>query len=153
MRRTARRNAALVLAAGCLPALAGTGDLDDALRRCAQESAGPPRLACFDAIVSRLPQVEADRVGMTADIRRQREPAAVPATQDQILTAKISALHQTPRGEWLFTLDNRQVWMTAEARSSNSFAIGEEVHVEHGALTSLWLVGDRHRKVRVRRLQ
>jgi len=97
---------ALFLAAGCLPALAGTENLHDALRRCARESDQPQRLACFDAIVSALSQVEADRFGMTADIERKRDPLAVQQAKDEVLSGKISGLRQTLRGEWIFTLDN-----------------------------------------------
>ncbi|HEX8782649.1 MAG TPA: hypothetical protein VF764_04710 [Steroidobacteraceae bacterium] len=143
----------LFLAAACLPALAGTENLDDTLRRCAKESDPSQRLACFDAIVSTLPQVEADRIGMTADIERKREPAAVQPAKAEVLTGKISALRQAPHGERIFTLDNRQVWIEAEARPKIQFAAGEEVRIEHGAMSSLWLVAAKHREVRVTRLQ
>ena len=71
------RRALLSLAAGCLPALASAEALDDALRRCAKEHDQTQRLACFDALAGSLPQIEADRFGMTADIKRQRDPVAV----------------------------------------------------------------------------
>ena len=153
MSRSACRSLGLFLAAACLPALAGTEHLDESLRRCAKESDPAQRLACFDAIVSTLPQLEADRFGMTADIERKREPAAVQQAKAQVLTGKISALRQAPHGERIFTLDNRQVWIEAEARPNIQFAMGEEVHIEHGAMSSLWLVADKHREVRVTRLQ
>jgi len=153
MSRSAYRSLVLFLAAACLPALAGTENLDEALRRCAKESDPAQRLACFDAIVSTLPQVEADRFGMTADIERKREPVAVQQAKAQVLTGRISALRQAPHGERIFTLDNRQVWIEAEARPNIQFAAGEEVHIEHGAMSSLWLVADKHREVRVTRLQ
>jgi len=153
MSRSAYRSLVLFLAAACLPALAGTENLDETLRRCAKESDPAQRLACFDAIVSTLPQVEADRFGMTADIERKREPAAVQQAKAQVLTGRISALRQAPHGERVFTLDNRQVWIEAEARPNIQFAAGEEVHIEHGAMSSLWLVADKHREVRVTRLQ
>jgi len=153
MSRSAYRSLVLFLAAACLPALAGTENLDETLRRCAKESNPAQRLACFDAIVSTLPQVEADRFGMTADIERKREPAAVQQAKAQVLTGRISALRQAPHGERIFTLDNRQVWIEAEARPNIQFAAGEEVHIEHGAMSSLWLVADKHREVRVTRLQ
>ena len=144
---------ALFLAAGYLPALAGAESLDDALRRCARESDGAQRLACFDAVVSTLPQVEADRFGMTADIERKRDPVALQQAKDEVLSGKISGLGQTPQGEWIFTLDNRQVWVEAEANPRFQFAVGEDVHIEHGSMSSLWLVADQHRKVRVKRLR
>jgi len=153
MNRSAYRSLVLFLAAACLPALAGTENLDEALRRCAKESDPAQRLACFDAIVSTLPQVEADRFGMTADIERKREPVAVQQAKAQVLTGRISALRQALHGERIFTLDNRQVWIEAEARPNIQFAAGEEVHIEHGAMSSLWLVADKHREVRVTRLQ
>jgi len=141
------------VAASCLPALVSAGNLEDALRRCAKASDQAQRLACFDAIVSALPQVEADRFGMTADIERKRDPVAVQQSKNEVLGGKIAALSQSPQGEWTFTLDNRQVWIEAEPRPNVQFAVGEEVHIEHGAMSSLWLVADHHRKVRVKRLQ
>jgi hypothetical protein len=153
MSRCAYQTLVLFLAAACLPALAGTENLDDTLRRCAKESDRAQRLACFDAIVSTLPQFEADRFGMTADIARKREPAAVQQAKAEVLTGKISSLRQAPHGERIFTLDNRQVWIEAEARPNIQFAAGEQVHIEHGAMSSLWLVADKHREVRVKRLQ
>jgi hypothetical protein len=146
------RSLGLFLAASGLSALAMAETLDDALRRCARENDPPQRLACFDAVVSSLPQVEADRFGLTADIERQRDPAAVQHAKDEVLTARISGLRRAPEGEWIFTLDNQQVWVQAEASPKLQFAVGEDVHIEHGAMSSLWLVADKHRKVRVKRL-
>lgn len=143
----------LFLAAGCLPALAGAENLESALRRCAKESDQAQRLACFDAIARTLPQVEADRFGMTADIKHKRDPVAAQQAKDEVLAGKISGLRQAPRGEWIFTLDNRQVWVEAEARPDIQFVVGEDVHIEHGAMSALWLVADKHRRVRVKRLQ
>jgi hypothetical protein len=143
----------LGVAASCLPALVSAGNLEDALRRCAKATDQAQRLACFDAIVSTLPQVEADRFGMTADIERKRDPVAVQQAKDAVLGGKIAGLAQAPHGEWTFTLDNRQVWIEAEPRANVNFAVGEDVHIEHGAMGSLWLVADQHRKVRVKRVQ
>jgi hypothetical protein len=153
MTRAVHRTLRLFIAASCLPALAGADNLDESLRRCARESDRAQRLACFDAIVSTLPQVEADRFGMTADIERKRDPVAVQQAKDEMLRGKISGLRQAPGGELIFTLDNRQVWVQAEAIPSVKFAVGEDVHIEHGAMSSLWLVADKHRKVRVKRLE
>jgi len=147
------RSLTLFLAASCLPALAVAEKLDDALRRCASESTPAQRLACFDAIVSTLPQIEADRFGMTADIERKRDPVVVQHAKDEVLSGRISGLRRAPAGEWIFTLDNRQVWVQAEASPNVQFAVGEDVHIEHGAMSSLWLVADKHRKVRVTRLR
>ncbi|MBV8143690.1 MAG: hypothetical protein JO184_01695 [Gammaproteobacteria bacterium] len=102
--------------------------------------------------MSALPQIEADRFGMTADIERKRDPVVVQHTKDEVLTGRISELRRAPAGEWIFMLDNRQVWVEAEVNPRVQFAVGEDVHIEHGAMSSLWLVADKHRKVRVKRL-
>jgi hypothetical protein len=153
MNRGTYQSLLLCLAASCLPALVSADNLDDALRRCAKTSDQAQRLACFDAIVSTLPQVEADRFGMTVDIERKRDPLSVQQAKDGVLSGKIAGLWQTPQGEWTFTLDNRQVWIEAQPRPNIEFAVGEDVHIEHGAMSSLWLVADQHRRVRVKRLQ
>src|ERR1700733_7921953 len=106
MTRSVHRTLRLFIAASCLPALAGADNLDDSLRRCARESDRAQRLACFDAIVSTLPQVEADRFGMTADIERKRDPVAVQQAKDEMLRGKISGLRQAPGGEMIFPLAN-----------------------------------------------
>jgi hypothetical protein len=131
---------------------AATEELDDALRRCAQQADTSARLACFDAVVVALPQVKADRFGITADIKRQREPDAVQRAKSEMLTGKIAALRQGAHGELIFTLDNQQVWNQVEPRASIEFRVGENVRIEHGAMSSLWLVADKHRKIRVRRV-
>jgi len=135
-----------------LPVYGGTDSLSDGLRRCARETDQTRRLACFDALASSLPKVEADKFGMTADIAHQRTPTEAYGTKTEVLTGKIRSLRQMPHGEWLITLDNDQVWRQAEPSPNLSFSVGEAVHIEHGAMSSLWLVADRGRKTRVKRV-
>jgi hypothetical protein len=143
----------LLIAASCLPALVSADGLDDALRRCAGLSNQTQRLDCFDTIVSTLPQAEADRFGMTVGIELMRDHHANQQATDAVLEGKIAELWQAPRGEWAFTLENRQVWIEVELRPNIEFTVGEDVHIEHGAMSSLWLVADRNRRVRVKRLR
>lgn len=143
----------LLLLAASLPVVAGAESLEETLRRCADNSEPAQRLACFDAIVSTLPRFEADRFGLTADIEHQRDPRTAHQAKDEAVSGKISALRQAPEGEVLFTLDNQQIWVEAEANPHVQFAVGEAVRIEHGAMSSLWLVADKHRKVRVKRLR
>ena len=147
------RRALLSLAASCLPALVSAETVDDGLRRCAKEQHQTQRLACFDALARSLPQIQADRIGLTADIKRQRDPVAVEEAKHEMLSGKIVGLRQAPRGEYIFTLDNQQVWIQDEVKPNIVFAVGEAVRIEHGAMSSLWLAADKGRKVRVRRLQ
>ncbi len=152
------RSSVLLFVLGCglaaaRPAVpAATETLDDGLRRCAQQADSSARLACFDAMVATLPQVEADRFGMTAEVKRQRDPEALQRAKSEMLSGKIAALRQGSRGELIFTLDNQQVWHQVEPKASVEFQVGENVRIEHGAMSSLWLVADKHRKIRVKRL-
>jgi hypothetical protein len=137
-------------------AIAMPDPLADGLRRCGGETDKAKRLACFDALVTTLPKIEADQFGLTADIVRKREPAAkAPVTEpqaDAVLPGKIVALGLARGGELIFTLDNRQVWMQTQVEPSKQFVIGDAVHIEHGAMGSLWLAADKARKTRVKRI-
>ncbi|HYL70078.1 MAG TPA: hypothetical protein VEY89_02100 [Candidatus Dormibacteraeota bacterium] len=150
MSEVSRRLLALLLGLATVPAQAASAPVEDGLRRCAQEQDGQQRLACFDALVSTLPRIKADQFGMTAAIEQQRNP--VP-TAPEVLVGKISELREAGRGAWLFTLDNGQVWLQVEPQPSIRFAVGESVRIEPGAMTSLWLVADHHRKTRVKRVK
>jgi hypothetical protein len=91
---------------------------------------------------------------MTADIAQKREPARTyRATQNDALTGKIVALREGARGEYVFTLDNEQVWIQAEPTSRIQFAVGDAVRIEHGAMSSIWLAADKGRKTRIKRVQ
>jgi hypothetical protein len=70
----------------------------------------------------------------------------------EVLPGKIVSLHETGNGELVFTLDNKQVWKQSQAEPSKSFAVGESVHIEHGAMGTWWLAADKGRKTRVRRI-
>jgi hypothetical protein len=135
-----------------VPAFALPDPLTAALRKCSAETDQDRRLACFDALVTTLPKVEADSFGMTADIVHKRDPSAERAAADAVLPGKIVALSHSPGGLLIFTLDNQQVWMQAQAEPSKQFAVGDVIHIEHGAMGSWWLAADKARKTRVKRI-
>ena len=141
-----------VLACVSVAAQALPNPLADGLRRCAAETDQGKRLACFDALAASVPKVEADQFGLTADIAQKRDPVAVQKTTEAILPGKIVALRQGAHGELIFTLDNHQVWDQAQAEPNKDFKIGEDVHIEHGAMGSLWLAADKGRKTKVKRI-
>jgi hypothetical protein len=153
MKAPLARSFLLVFILAGAPVLAAIEPLADGLRRCSLETDKAKRLACFDALAGALPKIESDQFGMTVDIARKRDPAAVPKSESETLTGKITALQEAPRGEYIFTLDNGQIWIQAELRTNIRFVVGEAVQIEHGAMGSLWLAADHHRKTRVKRIQ
>lgn len=141
----------LLLSCGALPAHALPDPLVEGMRHCTGETDQSKRLACFDALAASLPKVEADRFGLTADITRKRDPAAERRMAETILPGKIVAVGSTRDGKLIFTLDNQQVWIQSEVKTIE-FVVGDIVHVEHGAMGSLWLAADKGRKTRVKRV-
>lgn len=141
-----------VLACVSVAAQALPNPLADGLRRCAAETDQGKRLACFDALAASVPKVEADQFGLTADIAQKRDPVAVQKTAAAVLPGKIVAVRQGARGELIFTLDNRQVWDQTQAEPNKEFKVGEDVHIEQGAMGSLWLAADKGRKTKVKRI-
>jgi hypothetical protein len=134
-----------------LPALALNNPLVESIRRCSSETDQAKRLACFDALAASLPKVEADQFGLTADIARKRDPVAEHKAAEAVLPGKIAALGETRDGKLIFTLDNKQVWVQMEIKTI-PFEVGDVVHIEHGAMGSLWLAADKGRKTRVKRV-
>jgi hypothetical protein len=109
-----RKSWVLLVAAVCLPALAGTDTL--------------------------------------SDIAHKRAPTEDYDNKKEVRTGIIRALRQGPRGELIFTLDNNQVWRQDQPSPNISFSVGEAVRIEHGAMSSLWLVADHGRKTKVKRI-
>lgn len=142
----------LAVALASAPVFAAIEPIADGLRRCSLQTDEQKRLACFDALASALPKIQSDQFGMTADIERKRDPVAVSKSENESLSAKIAALIEAPRGGYIFTLDNGQIWIQAELRSNIRFEVGDAVQIEHGAMSSLWLAADHHRKTRVKRI-
>jgi hypothetical protein len=143
--------ATVLTLAAASAAVAAPESLEDGVRRCAHQAEERQRLACFDALAKALPKIEADQFGLTAQIKHDRDPS-VPYAKQDVLSVKITAMQQAPRGEWIFTLDNQQIWIQAEPESRTRFEVGESVHIEHGAMGSLWLAGDKARKTKVKRI-
>ena len=143
---------AVLIACASVPAQALTNPLVEGLRHCAGETDQDKRLACFDALAATVPKVQADQFGLTADIARKRDPVGERQVAKAVLPGKIVALRQAADGELVFTLDNQQVWIQAEVNSHIQFVIGDVVHIEHGAMGSLWLAADKGRKIRVKRI-
>jgi hypothetical protein len=150
--RRGHRWALLPLVVATLASRAATDPLDASLRRCGAQTDQVQRLACFDSLVAALPKVEADRFGMTAQIANKRDPVAAQQAQTEVLPATIIAVGAGGHGELIFTLDNQQVWMQTQAEPGKHFAVGEPVHIEHGAMGSLWLAATKGRMTKVKRI-
>ena len=142
----------ILLICAAVPAQALNNPLIEGMRRCVGETDQAKRLACFDALAATLPKVEADQFGLTADIARKRDPVGEHKAAEAVLPGKIVALRQAPQGGLVITLDNQQVWAQQEVNTHIEFAIGDVVHIEHGAMGSLWLAADKGRKTRVKRI-
>jgi hypothetical protein len=110
------------------------------------------RLACFDALGNTLPKIEADKFGLTAEIAEKRKEPEKRWVKEETLSGKIRAVREAPRGQLIFTLDNDQVWIQDQPSPNIRFVVGDAVKIEHGAMSSLWLVADHGRKTRVKRL-
>ena len=152
--RHAARGLLLLPALWVLPLHAGAEPLSDGLRRCAREEDEHLRLKCFDELAGSLPQLKRDQFGMTAAVAQRRDPTAPKAAliDPEVLDAKIAGLRQGSRGEYIFTLDNGQVWLEQEWRPGERFSVGEAVQIKHGAFSSLWLSASEHRMTRVKRI-
>ena len=134
-------------------ALAASDTLADGMRHCTRETDAAQRLACFDSLTKTLPKAEVDQFGMTAAIAEQRDPGVTQRAKEETISAKIVALQQNAEEHWIFTLDNGQVWIQSEVRPGVRFEVGDAVHLQHGAMSSLWLAADHGRMTKVKRVR
>ena len=144
----------LLLAVWVLPLDARAEPLSDGLQRCARETDEHLRLKCFDELAGSVPQLKRDQFGMTGAIAQQRDPSAPkpPFVDPEVLNSKIAGLRQGSHGEYIFTLDNGQVWEEQESRPGVRFSVGEVVQIKHGTMSSLWLSASSRRMTRVKRI-
>jgi hypothetical protein len=150
-------------------AVASESSLEDRLRHCSQETEEHARVLCFDAVVSALPKIKTDQFGMNASVEHQKVAAHPKGAPDQKnapsspgdegsavpsrLSARISALRQDSSGDYVFTLDNGQIWQQAETELGQHFEVGDDVQIEHGLLSAMFLSASHHRRTRGRRVK
>jgi hypothetical protein len=150
-------------------ASASESSLEERLRHCSQEADEHPRVQCFDAIVNALPKIKTDQFGMNASVQQHNEAEhhkdapdhkEVPASPGDDssavpvrLSARISALRQDASGDYVFTLDNGQTWQQAEPELGQHFEVGDDVQIEHGLMSAMFLSASHHRRTRVRRVR
>jgi hypothetical protein len=153
--RHAARALLLLLTVSVLPLAAARAEpLSDGLQRCAREADEHLRLKCFDDLAGSMPQRKRDEFGMTPAIAERKDPSApkAPLIDPEVLDAKIAGLRQGSHGEYVFTLDNGQVWVEAESRPGQRFSVGEAVQIKHGMFSALWLSASERRMTRVKRI-
>ena len=95
---------------------------------------------------------EVDAFGMTTQIQRQQAGASAPPHLDK-LTAHITAVSHKPRGEFIVTLDNDQVWEEAEITSHLPLRAGDDITIKRGMLGAFYLSSQQVLGLRVKRVR
>lgn len=95
---------------------------------------------------------EVDAFGMTTQIQRQQTGAVAPPRLDK-LTAHITAVSRKPRGEFVVTLDNGQVWEEAETTSHLPLRAGDDITIKRGMLGAFYLSSRQALGLRVQRVR
>ena len=140
---------------------------------CMNEHDPTQRLACYDREVPRAvaatrppgstpasaaapaaqsTAAEVDAFGMTTQIQRQQTGASAPPRLDK-LTARITAVSLKPRGEFIVTLDNGQVWEEAETTSHLPLRAGDDITIKRGMLGAFYMSSQQVLGLRVKRVR
>lgn len=153
------------------------GELDTRrVLECAQERDGRQRLACYDAAVAAahaVPQpavrdtppaspasppqearVVMDDFGVkgSAVARQRQAEQASERPQVRTVSAQVISATTLPRGEWVITLDNGQVWQQKTPDPAFTVKPGDAVRINAGALGSYRMLNGR-RATQVTRLE
>lgn len=150
--------AALGILAGYSHAADGTDDLVTALTACADEATDAARLACYDALASRVSASrpassagnDAERFGLgtPARPRAQADAADGPAS----IQSRVVRVREPPTGEALIELENGQVWRQSDT-ATLLLKAGDVVTISRGALGSFHLTTPSRRTGRVKRVR
>ena len=142
------------------------------MRACATQSDNARRLACYDAAMNKAPETASpvavaaatapastpsaeQSFGYRGDVARQeieQKEAQEPPQLEQ-LEATISALERQPRGEFVVTLDNGQVWAQKAPESKVRPQVGDVITIKAGTFGSFVLVTANGRSTRVSRVR
>ena len=163
MSRRNARTLALTVALIALPAVsAGASELPASLRACTTERDDAHRLACFDHEAAVLllqpaaggepaPLTAEQRFGLGGKLAGSRETKPPPALRE--LKANVAGVASLPRGEFVATLDNGQVWIEEPPAHHLELAIGNQVTLIPGVLGSFFLAAPSGRSARVKRVR
>ena len=139
------------------PSWAGSmAELRGDLRECLEIPSALRRLDCFDRLarqVTREP-TQPDDAAPSAAARPPNAgagPDAPEPQRNQPITSSIVQLEQRPRGEWVFHLDNGQIWTEVEP-GRGRYQIDSDVRITRTLLGSYMLSADGGRTTRVRRI-
>jgi hypothetical protein len=133
-------------AAGSTPGTLGSGPQPAT----APSSGSPPASGATSAAQSTAAEVDA--FGMTTQIQRQQAGASTPPHLDK-LTARITTVSQQPRGEFVVTLDNGQVWEEAETTSHLPLHTGDDITIKRGMLGAFYMSSHQVLGLRVKRVR
>ena len=155
MRHRFGARAAIIVAMGfawheCPADAPSAASLAGGLRACAAETDDARRLACFDALVQRVPAMEKHAFGLPA--MRERAAEAAPR-EPATLVAHVTRFTLQADNRLLITLDNGQTWAQVSPDARFATTVGEEVTIEKAALGSYFLTAGGHRATRVRRIR
>ena len=95
-----------------------------------------------------------ERFGFRGEIAREevdRQEASTPKVD--MLQARITAIEWLPRGEFVLTLDNGQVWRQKTTESIGALRPGDQVTIKAGKLGSFRLSASSARSTHVQRMK
>jgi hypothetical protein len=95
-----------------------------------------------------------DNFGLSGELARRRAAEeGRPQKKMTELKASIVKVTRKPYGEYVFELDNGQVWEQPEKKSSLFIKEGENIRITSGAMGSFFLTADSGATTRVRRVR
>ena len=154
---------------------AGTEDVLAEMRTCAAERDDARRLACYDTQIHRTPDAgqtthasrqqprgtaeesaqaaaaAEQQFGMNEELARKSQQTQTPPRLDK-LRARVVAVSRKLRGEPIVTLENGQVWETADGEGPIELKAGDVVTIWPGLLGAFRLSAG-NSIVRVRRIR
>lgn len=150
----------------------------EAMQDCRNESNDLKRLICFDKVAESMniyagasqsvEDVADSRPAQAPVVAATAAPHAVSAPQQgptfgmetnseslqKTLTATVTKVSSSPRGDFIITLDNDMVWRQNGESANYKMKVGDDITIERGFMNAFYLTKDgRSGRVNVRRIK
>jgi hypothetical protein len=138
---------------------ARAADAPQASHPCAALSKAVERLACYDKAFGPPTGANAEDAGLAreSDFGRPerfnaiRDERATGATRINSITAKVAEVRFTQSGQYVFKLENGQIWTETSGQDKLTIEVGDTVTIRRAAMGSFWMVTKDRVGARVRR--
>lgn len=133
-----------------------SGENSQSLRACTEIADDSKRLECFDEVAGRIfdivDQQPRNRIGIEDEFSDEISEAVIGETAQGITHTTISSVSENAYGKPIYTTEDGRRWQKSSSSRGTPVRVGTRVHFEDGSFSSIFMVTEDGRRIKVRPL-